>query len=633
MPAGAALACRALGAAAVTFAGSAAVALAAPLVAAPALAPAGVPCPPAHANKTNDCDCSFEDPAAGADAIVFISSAIIDSGFSSFHCYLDGTNVCAFGANTGMLGAGGSCAFVLPAGEEYSCSMEWGATSFPATFVANATRSIFTSGGGSGRAGDRSLASARDKRLRLARAAAPAPAARPDEARVERLWAAWREQHGRVYASAEEAARRRANFALHVAAADDVVRRGKIGAHPHLDGEGRQARFNHFADLSRSEWEALHRRRAVPAAPAAPAVAAPPTPTVPPPPPPPPPPFDWATKGVVTPVKDQGQCGSCWSFSTTGAIESAWAVAGNPLVSLSEQLLVSCDNTSYGCDGGFPNTAMDWVRDNGEVTEASYPYVSGNGSSMDCAPNGRVAASANVTGFQAVPGNTSLAVEAELGSWLAAFGPVSILVDDMTQLWWTYVGGVMKGCCDVATNHAVLLTGYDSNATEGAWWIIKNSWSQSWGEAGYVWLQRGDNECGIGTFPTIPSVSGGKLPPPPPPPPPRPLWQCPADAFAANNSLTARCEWRNNTNGGVMPTSVGDYCLYFNDGYMGYTFDGKLPESAYPCWPSFGAGGDGGAAWFCTLSQGANGFSKFPPGATANCSGLAEGVIAYEWPL
>jgi cysteine peptidase B len=150
-------------------------------------------------------------------------------------------------------------------------------------------------------------------------------------------------------------------------------------------------------------------------------------------------------------------------------------VAGNPLVSLSEQLLVSCDNTSYGCDGGFPNTAMEWLRDNGADTEESYPYVSGNGTTGACAPNGRVAAAANVTGFQAVPGNTSLAVEAELAAWLAAFGPVSILVDDMTQLWWTYVGGVMKGCCDVSTDHAVLLTGFDYNATQGPWWIIKNS--------------------------------------------------------------------------------------------------------------------------------------------------------------
>ena len=174
-------------------------------------------------------------------------------------------------------------------------------------------------------------------------------------------------------------------------------------------------------------------------------------------------------------MKDQGQCGSCWSFSTTGAVESAWALAGNALTSLSEQLLVSCSNTSYGCDGGFPTLAVDWLRDNGADKEASYPYVSGNGSSMPCAADGRVVATANVTGYQAVPGNSSLAVEAELGAWLAAFGPVSILVDDMTQLWWTYVGGVMKGCCDVATDHAVLLTGYDANATQGPWWIIKNS--------------------------------------------------------------------------------------------------------------------------------------------------------------
>ena len=127
----------------------------------------------------------------------------------------------------------------------------------------------------------------------------------------------------------------------------------------------------------------------------------------------------------------------------------------------------------------------------------------------------------------------------------------------------------------------------------------------------------------------MPTVHGGKLPPPPPP---RPLWQCPNGAFAANTSTVARCEWRNNTNGCVMPPVASAYCDYFRDGYFGYTFDGSLPQKDFPCPPSFGAAGDGGAAWFCTLTENENGFSQWPQGAWANCSALGEGVIAYEWP-
>ena len=91
---------------------------------------------------------------------------------------------------------------------------------------------------------------------------------------------------------------------------------------------------------------------------------------------------NWTAKGAVTPVKDQGQCGSCWSFSTTGALEGAWQIAGNPLQSLSEQTLVSCDrgDDNLGCGGGFPYEAMEWVRTNGIDTEESYPYASGDGS-------------------------------------------------------------------------------------------------------------------------------------------------------------------------------------------------------------------------------------------------------------
>ena len=152
-----------------------------------------------------------------------------------------------------------------------------------------------------------------------------------------------------------------------------------------------------------------------------------------------------------------------------------------------------------------------------------------------------------------------------------------------------------------------------------------------------MWLERGSNECGIGTYPISPSVFGGKLPspppPPPPPPPPCPPFECPADAFSVNTTTVARCEWRNNTHSGIMPSIVGEYCDYFKDGYFGYTFDGKLVESDYPCWPSFTASGDGGAVWFCTLTAHSGSFNTWPANAVADCSRLSEGIIAYQWPV
>ena len=617
VPAQAELSCRATGGA-TTFSGSSVVAAFSAPYAAAGLPPAGVACPPAHVNKTNDCDCTYDAPPT-EDVLVQIVSTSIDAGFNSFHCFMAGANVCGWGSNIGMNNSLGSCTFLVPAGSEYGCSMEWGAASFPFTSVSLMSRGVFPAGG--------AVYSSASLFPR-----APAPFA-GDAARVERLWREWRE--GRPeYASAEEAAQRRANFALHVASADNVAH--KIRDHPYLDEQGRQNRFNHFADWTRGEWERVHRqRRRLGRQPELSELA---RADIPPPPPAPPAPFDWAQKGVVTPVKDQGQCGSCWSFSTTGSVESAWAVAGNPLVSLSEQYLVSCDTTSDGCDGGWPYSAMDFLASTGAITEASYPYESGNGSSLPCESNGRVHAAANATGFQAVAGNTSAAREEALADWLAAYSPVSILVDDMTTLWWSYVGGIMTACCDVATNHAVLLTGYDNNATSNlSYWKIKNSWSAEWGVSGYVWLARGSNECGIGSFPTIASVQGGKMPSPPPPPPtpppPMPPYECPADAFSVNTTTTARCEWRNGTHSGLMPSSIGEYCDYFADGYFGYTFDGKLSENAYPCWPSFTAAGDGGAVWFCTLTAHSGSFNAWPASAKADCSKLNEGVIAYEWPV
>jgi len=206
--------------------------------------------------------------------------------------------------------------------------------------------------------------------------------------------------------------------------------------------------------------------------------------------------IDWRTKGAVTAVKNQGQCGSCWAFSTTGGIEGQWKLAGHALVSLSEQLLVSCDTIDSGCNGGLMDDAMDWiVKDNGGhlVSEASYPYVSGDGTAPRCdRKNNKDVAS--ITGHHDLPHN-----EADMAAWVYSHGPLSIAVDATS--WQTYSGGIMTNCISQQLDHGVLIVGFDTN-NKPPYWIIKNSWSATWGEKGYIRVEYGKDECLITSYPT-----------------------------------------------------------------------------------------------------------------------------------
>jgi cysteine peptidase B len=222
--------------------------------------------------------------------------------------------------------------------------------------------------------------------------------------------------------------------------------------------------------------------------------------------------IDWRQKGAVTPVKDQGQCGSCWSFSTTGNVEGQWFLAGHGLVSLSEQFLVSCDTVDGACNGGLPSQTMSWiVQQNGGnlVTEASYPYASGSGTSPSCNRNGNVVG-AKITGHTDLPSD-----EASMAAWVYSNGPLSIAVD--ASSWQTYNGGVMTNCQASQVDHAVLIVGFDTTANP-PYWIVKNSWSTRWGESGYIRLQYGNNQCLLtsdATSAVVPKVATTPAPPTP----------------------------------------------------------------------------------------------------------------------
>ncbi|CCW64732.1 unnamed protein product [Phytomonas sp. EM1] len=213
------------------------------------------------------------------------------------------------------------------------------------------------------------------------------------------------------------------------------------------------------------------------------------------------------------------------AFSTIGTIEGVWAAAGNPLTSLSEQELVSCDETNQGCNGGMMGDAIQWLlsaRGGKVLTEESYPYTSGDGLTEDCQLDvGKVGAV--ISGLVEVDAN-----EDAIAAQVAKSGPVSVAVDAST--WQLYTGGVLSTCVMEELNHGVLIVGYNDDANP-PYWIIKNSWSSAWGEEGYIRIEKGTNQCGVQDYAVSVEVqdgnddgsgSGPSPSPPPPPPPPGP---------------------------------------------------------------------------------------------------------------
>jgi len=219
---------------------------------------------------------------------------------------------------------------------------------------------------------------------------------------------------------------------------------------------------------------------------------------------------DWRTKNAVTPVKDQGQCGSCWAFSATETVESAYLMVNKNVsantFSLSEQQVVSCDTTDGGCDGGDLPSAFDYIMSaSGVTTESAYPYTSGeSGDSGSCESFDPVTNTKPTSYKYATPtcsGHCNHQDEGTLAANLAAVGPVGICVNAMK--WQNYQGGVMsrKSCGSHHYNkldHCVQLVGFNSIASKSkGYWIVRNSWTDEWGEDGYIYLAYGKNTCGV----------------------------------------------------------------------------------------------------------------------------------------
>jgi cathepsin L len=206
---------------------------------------------------------------------------------------------------------------------------------------------------------------------------------------------------------------------------------------------------------------------------------------------------DWRTKGAVNPVKNQGQCGSCWAFSAISSLESRNQIATGTLLSLSEQELVDCSGSygNMGCRGGLMDNAFKYIRASGIAAENDYTYTARDGN---CKAASIARALSTISGYTDVPQNNCDALATAVTQ-----GPVSVAVM-ANNAWMTYTSGIMMSSqCGTSLNHGVTAVGYTSDA-----WIVRNSWGSSWGENGYIRLQKQGNisTCGVCNMASVPIV-------------------------------------------------------------------------------------------------------------------------------
>ncbi|XP_072966925.1 senescence-specific cysteine protease SAG39-like [Typha angustifolia] len=303
----------------------------------------------------------------------------------------------------------------------------------------------------------------------------------------------WMAEYGRVY---EEAAEKHRRFEIFKANVEYIESANKAGNRKYVLG------VNQFADMTNEEFKAVYTGFKPKSSTTAVKVASSfkyenvtAVPTT----------MDWRQKGAVTPIKDQGQCGCCWAFSAVAATEGITKLTTGNLISLSEQELVDCDvhGEDQGCNGGLMDDAFQFIIDNGGLTtEAKYPYTASDGTCKTAKSSSPAAA---ISGYEDVPANS----ESSLLKGVAN-QPVSVAIDAGESDFQFYKSGVFTGECGTELDHGVTAVGYGTTSDGTKYWLVKNSWGRTWGERGYIRMQRdvdaAEGLCGIAMEASYPTA-------------------------------------------------------------------------------------------------------------------------------
>jgi cathepsin L len=310
---------------------------------------------------------------------------------------------------------------------------------------------------------------------------------------LDKHWNLWKQTNGKIYSSVEETLRR-ATWEDNLQKVQQHNLKADLGVHTYYLG------MNKFADLTVAEFsKMMNGYNASLGGPTRlgrkmfksdPNFQAPDS-------------VDWRTKGYVTAIKDQGQCGSCWAFSSTGSLEGQHFKATGQLVSLSEQNLVDCSTKqgNQGCNGGLMDQAFEYIKENNGIdTETSYPYEARDNTCRFKAAD----VGATDTGFTDIKSKD----ESALQDAVASVGPISVAIDASHASFQLYKSGIYNEvfCSQTRLDHGVLAVGYGTDSGKD-YWLVKNSWGTGWGDSGYIKMTRNKrNQCGIATAASYPTV-------------------------------------------------------------------------------------------------------------------------------